>query len=87
VDQRSDSGMAKRLKLAERWKADRLEYVGYPMTAANEAIMQLTYYLGARAALDCLAPGSLRTIADRDKSRAALQKEVMQFLLAAGLHD
>jgi hypothetical protein len=73
--------MAKKLKLGARWQADRLEHVGYPASPATEAIMQLCYYLGARAALACLAHG------DRDKDRAALKREVMQFLLAAGLHE
>jgi hypothetical protein len=73
--------MAKRFKLGDRWRADRMEYVGYEVSAATEAIMQLSYYLGARAALDCLAQS------DRDKGVAGLRKEVMQFLLAAGLHE
>jgi hypothetical protein len=73
--------MAKKLKLETSWRRDRLEHVGYPASPAVEAIMQLSYYLGARAALTSLAPGH------RDKSVAALQKEIRQFLLAAGLHE
>jgi hypothetical protein len=73
--------MAKKLKLGDRWRHDRMKHVGYPAAPALEAIMQLSYYLGARAALASLAHG------DRDKGVAALRKEITQFLLAAGLHE
>jgi hypothetical protein len=71
----------KKVRIGQRWKLDRNAAIGYQLSPAHEAIAQLAYYLGARAALQYLAHG------DRDKGMLALKKEVRAFLLAAGLHE
>jgi hypothetical protein len=71
----------KKIRIGQRWKLDRNLNIGYQLSPAHEAITQLAYYLGARAALQYLAHG------DRDKGIAALKKEVNAFLLASGLRE